>query len=206
MLLWASGRHSQAAAAQSPTQSTVEPQLSRVLAPADGANLGQNCSKGRQVSAVGFLDRNIGAAHWAEVGLFPQGKEETSSGWQWIGFKGILKFRLDLKENFFTKGCRAQGVVAESPSLEGFNSRVHVALGDTGSWWPWQCWDILMIPHKLSVIPWRASNFPRDAFPCPHTPSPFPGGLRPASCCSQIAPRDPLGKDLLCSFSPPHPQ
>jgi len=54
------------------------------------------------------------------------------------------RFRLDIRKNFFDERVvrpwpRLPGAVGESPSLEGFQNRVDVALGDMveQAWWGW---------------------------------------------------------------------
>lgn len=51
---------------------------------------------------------------------------------------------MDISNNFFTEMVvkhpnRLLRKVDESPCLQ-VSKDVHVALRDTVSWWPWQCW------------------------------------------------------------------
>ena len=56
---------------------------------------------------------------------------------------GQGRLRVDFEKIPSWKGGQALAqlprAVLESPSLEGFNSHVDVALGDMGEWWPCQC-------------------------------------------------------------------
>lgn len=55
------------------------------------------------------------------------------------------RLRLDIRKNFFTEKLvqpwnRLPRAGMEPPSLEGFKSRVDVALRDVVQRWAWQCW------------------------------------------------------------------